>query len=164
MAIPRPPLLALDGEEAFAAYQAEFERLYCTQEVRDILGRRVVFPPEACAHVCFKDQRDDRYRKLSRVWTPERAARIPWILAALLTPQEVRPSHQTEGHQAFLLLVEGDPATGTAWERFGVYVEPTVPGRVLFVTAFPMDRWYWDDARLKGPRLYPPPKPRRKRR
>jgi hypothetical protein len=98
------------------------------------------------------------------VWTPERAARIPWILPALITPDEVRPSHQPEGHEAFLLLVEGKPSTGTVWERFGVYVEPVAADRVTFVTAFPMEKWYWDAARLKGPRRYPPPKPKRRRR
>ncbi len=163
MPVNRPPLLRLGGEEAFAAYRREFDRLYGLGPVTDVLGRRVLFPPDACAHVCFKDQRQDRYRKLPRVWTPERAERIPWILPALTTPDEVRPSHQTAVHQAFLLLVEADPAVGTTWERFGVYVEPAGAQRVRFVTAFPMDRSYWDAARLKGPRLYPPPKPKRRR-
>jgi hypothetical protein len=163
MPVHRPPMLRLGGEEAFANYQREFDRLYRSGPVKDVFGRLVVFPPDACEHVCFKDQREDRYRRAPRVWTPERAERIPWILAALTAPEEVRPSHQTDGHQAFLLLVEGDPAAGTAWERFGVYAEPIAAGRAAFVTAFPMDRWYWDAARLKGPRLYPPPKPKRRR-
>lgn len=158
MPVERLPLLRLGGEGAFTAYQAEFDRLYVAGPVEDLLGRRVEFLPSACRHVCFKTAGADPYGRLPRgVWAQERAERIPWILTALTEPEEIRPSHQTEGHQVYLLLVSVDPILGHAWERFGVYVEPAGTKRVIFVTAFPMDAWYWKDARL-----YPAPK--RKRR
>lgn len=164
-----PPLLQWGDEEAFDAYRAEFDRLYHSGPVFDVLDRRVIFErapdrPErdACCHVCFKDQRDDRYRRLPRVWDPARAERIPWIRTALVHPYEIRPSHQTEHHQVY--LVSGTTATtsGDAWERFGVYVDPIRDKQVRFVTAFPIEKWYWDDARLRGPRIYPEPKRRRR--
>src|SRR5438105_879132 len=48
MPVNRPPLLRLGGEEAFAAYQREFDRLYRSGPVVDVLGNRVSFPSDAC--------------------------------------------------------------------------------------------------------------------
>jgi hypothetical protein len=164
MSIQRPPLLCLGGEEAFSAYQAEFTRIYGAQPVIDVLGRVVEFLPDACRHVCSKGDPGDYYRKLPRGWEQARAERIPWIFPTLLTPYEIRPSHQTEGNQVYLLSFPADPGAENAWERFGVYVEPISHDRVVFRTAFPMSQAYWDAARLKGPRIYPVPTPKRKRR
>jgi hypothetical protein len=148
----RPPLLCLGGSEAFPAYQAEFARLYDGVTILDVLGRNVSFSSAACEHVCFKaDERGSR-----RIWSQERAERIPWIRVALTQPNEVRPSHQREKNQVHLLLLEAEPSEGVTKEFFGVYVRPLSDTAVEFVTAFPLDERYWQQARRGGKPLYPP--------
>ncbi|MDQ2688538.1 MAG: hypothetical protein M3Y28_11805, partial [Armatimonadota bacterium] len=50
----RPSLIQLGGEENFILYQQEFQRLYQTESVMDVLGNEVEFSQSACRHVCFK--------------------------------------------------------------------------------------------------------------
>src|SRR5437867_5215908 len=52
MRIPRPPLLHLGGEPAFAKYQVAFDQLFPTP-VRDVRGFLVEFPEDSCHHVCY---------------------------------------------------------------------------------------------------------------
>lgn len=159
MPIELPPLLTLGGAEAFAGYQAEFDRFYHSGEVRDALDRLVVFSEDRCKHVCFKDQPGDADRKLPRVWAQERAERIPWIRLALTMPVAIHPSHNMLGRQAYLLEGSLELPSGSRWERFIVYVEPEQtrrPKKVWFVTAFPPDTVkYWNDAKNAAPRIYP---------
>lgn len=172
MPIVFPSLLRLGGESQFGRYQAEFDALYHERRIVDPKGRRVSFPPDACRHVCFKDQKEDRYRRLPRVWDQDRAERIPWIEAALTTPQEIRWSHQDPENQGYLLLIRREPDTGGAWERYGAYVEPLSAEEVRFITAYPMQQWYWDNARWLNlppgtvirPRIWPEPKTKKRRR
>jgi hypothetical protein len=166
MAVKRLPLLQLGGEEAFAAYQAEFDRLYRSGPVTDVLGNRIAFPPYACRHICFKPEEEDPYGRRPRAaWAQERAERIPWIHVALTDPgTEVRPSHQVEGRLAYLLLMEADPAAGYGPQYYGVFVEAISPGQVTFLTAYLLDASTWAKARRGGRRLYPPPEPPKKRR
>src|SRR5438128_2282104 len=139
MPIQRPPMLRLGGEEAFGAYQREFDRLYCSSPLTDVLGHRVQFPPQACRHVCFKPVEEDPYSRLPRQdWAQERAERIPWIGAALAAPgTEVRPNIQRPDRYSYILVVEADLTAGWPQEYFGVVTEPVGPGTVEFVTAFP---------------------------
>lgn len=159
MPVQFPPLLALGGEEAFAAYQREFDRLYRSEPLRDPLGRLVLFHPDDAAHVCFKDQPGDTRRERPRIWSPERAARIPWIETALTTPDAIHPSHTMAGRHAYLVEGNLELTTGSIWQRFIVYVEPESARRaqrVRFITAFPPDTVnYWQNVKNKAPRLYP---------
>src|SRR3954453_8330984 len=125
MPIKRLPLLRLGGEEAFEAYRIEFDRLYRSSPVRDVLGRLVHFPPQACRHVCFKPAEEDPYSRLPReTWSQDRAERIPWILAALADPgTEVRPNIQRPDRYSYILVVEADPTAGWPQEYFGVVAE-----------------------------------------
>lgn len=159
MPVNRPPLLELGGEESFSSYKAAFDRLYSSGRVADVLGNRIEFPPSACRHVCFKPVAEDPYGRLPRqVWAQERAERIPWILLALSDiGTEVRPNVQRPDRLSYALIVEADPIAGLSQEYFGVVTEPTDPGEVLFVTAFPMEHSYWARWRRGGRRLYPPP-------
>src|SRR5262249_38178936 len=149
MAVKRPPLLELGGEAAFRLYEAQFDRLYRSAPVRDVLGNEVDFPRYACRHVCFRPAEEDPYHRLSRdVWSPVRAERIRWIAVALMDPgTEIRPSHQVEGRLAYLLLVDAAPAAGYEREFYGVFVEVTGPGVVTFLTAYPLDPNAWTKAR-----------------
>jgi hypothetical protein len=166
MTLERPELLKLGGEEAFAAYRGVFNQRYRGQApVRDVLDRQVVFELDACWHVCSQAAPGDTRHAKPRVWTQERAERILWIEPALTDAQtEIRPSHMTEGREVYLFWVPADPAAGLNQERFYVVVEPIDEARVLFVTAYPIGERYWNEAKRKGPRLYPPPKPPKPRR
>jgi hypothetical protein len=148
--------LTLGGEAVFPAYQAEFDRLYRSGPVRDILGQLVEFPADACEHICFKGQEDDPYGKLSRIWSQERAERIPWILAALSDPEtEVRPNFRHRDRFSYILIVEAEPARSLPREFYGVVTRPLDGGRVEFVTAFPFQFEYWKQMRDGGAPLYP---------
>jgi hypothetical protein len=168
--ILRPPLLALGGETAFAAYQTEFDRLYHSAPIGDILGRGVEFRRDACEHVCYKGREEDPYGKLPRTWSQERAERIPWILLALTDPRtEVRPNFRHRERFSYILIIEADPARGYSREFYGVITRPISPGRVEFLTGFPFHFDYWRQMRDGGAPLYPfrPRKPKglkRKRR
>ena len=157
MPIERPPLLRLGGEEAFDAYQAEFDRLYRSGPVFDVLGRLVEFPRSACRHVCFKAPEADPYGRLPRdAWSQERAERIPWILEALSNPgTEVRPHLSDPAKQVYLPAVDGE---GCPPEWFFVVVARVGPNSLEFVTAFRVPYDYWFDWRKGGPRIYPEPK------
>ena len=154
----RPPLLQLGGEEAFAAYEKEFGRLYQIRRVTDVLGNVVLFRGHTCRHVCFKSDRPDYYKQGRRVvWMQERAEHIPWILAALTDPGvEVRPNDQDPDNRVnYLLDVDADPAQGLKREFFCVVAEWINDTTLSFVTSFPIDRDYWLKCRKVPGRLYP---------
>ena len=163
MAVNRPPLLDLGGEESFAAYQAEFDRVYRNAEVVDVLGQRVLFRQSACWHVCFKPHDDSGYSTAARsIWSPERALRLLWILPALTDPgTEVRPNVSVAMRLSYLLIVSSVPDQYLPQEYYVAITEPGAAGTATFVTAFPIDRDYWQRCRKAGRRLYPEPKPRR---
>jgi hypothetical protein len=163
-----PPLLKLGGEEAFAAYRAEFDHLYRSGEVKDVWERRVLFDEERCEHVCFKDVPGSKHGEQHRVWSQERAERIRWVETALRTPDSIRPSHTAAGRQVYMVEGTLEVPSGTVWQWFMVYVEPEAARRakkVDFITAFPPDTLqYWKDAGHQAPRLYPPSKHRGRKR
>ena len=159
----RLSLLQLGGEDAFERYHARFRELYHSDPIHDVLGRQVEFPPHSCRHVCFKTEHEDSYGKEKRaVWNQARAERIEWILQALLNPQEIRPSHQRDDHQAYFLGVcVVRLETPDRLERFGVYVSATPKATVVtFLSAYPMEEPYWRKTREAGPAIYPPPAPK----
>lgn len=159
-----PPLLSVTGKQDFDACQEDFQRRYLCEPVKDIEKRLVVFGADACLHVCTKTPPGDRRHGLPRVWTNDRAARIPWIATALMSPRAIHESHTMPGRWAY--LVEGLREDCPEVERFIVIVEPARETRgarqVDFITAFPPDdRAYWNAALNKSPRIYPPGKRRR---
>jgi hypothetical protein len=151
MAVIFPPLLQLRDERAFADYQAEFDRLYRSGEVKDVLGRVVLFDNDSCRRACTSHNHT--------VWAQARAERLRWITTALRTPKSVRPSHQMPNRQVYMVEGNLELPTGKEWHRFLVYVEPEGKPRaktVRFVTAFPPDTLkYWKDAELEPGRIYP---------
>jgi hypothetical protein len=173
MAVKRPSLLQLGGEEAFAAYEAEFDRLYRSGPITDVLGNRVQFERNpvdrnrnACWHACTQEQEGSL--RGQRIWVQARAERITWILPTLTDPgTEVRPNFQRPDTIAYAAIIEAEPAQGWPQGYFFVVTAPHEPGQVRFVTAFPTTHDYWVRWRRGGRRPYPPPdppKPGRKRR
>ena len=160
---PRPLFHLPRGEAAFGDYEAAFDQLYRSGPVIDILGRRVIFPKYACKHVCFKGSDNDRYGKSPRtIWDQERADYTPLILPALTDPKtEVRPDHQNKRNYAYLFIISIDTENGLTLVRYYVVVSPGQRNEeVVFNTAYPVNKKYWDAARRGGPTLYPPPKKR----
>ncbi len=155
----RPPLCLLGSAENFAAYRAEFDNLYRAVEFRDVLGRLVVFAEDRAEHICYVEEREDRYKQGPRkVWNQVRAERIRWIELALKYPDEIRPDHIHPRHQAYLLTIPSNPAHKALQERYVVYVEPLSATEVRFATGYPIRENNWIEAVRKGPRIYPPPK------
>lgn len=172
-------LLRLGGEDAFEEYRAAFHRLYETAPLRDVLKRLIAFPETACRHVCFKEEEgaekpmnSGRFGARRVRWVQERAERIPWIGPALTHPGiEIRPDKEPNRQTCALLArvrVSDESGATERDELFAVIIAEAGTGEGVFVTAFPMERRYWEKARRAGPRLYPPPEPpkakKRKRR
>jgi hypothetical protein len=161
--IPRPPLLTLGGEDQFAAYQAEFDRLYHdpanpVAAIRDpsVEFVPVEFAPDACRHVCYEGPEGDPYGKRPRIWSQKRAERIGWILLALTDPAtEVRPDFQDPRRISYTLIIEADPAQGLPREFYGVITRLLPGNREEFVTGFAFDFAYWRKLRNGGAPLYP---------
>ena len=162
MPIERPPLLCLGGEEAFAAYKAEFDRLYRAGPVLDVLGQLVLFRSEDCRHVCYKEHRDDVYKTGPRgVWKQARAERIPWIYSALTDPRtEVRTDRERAGDLLYLCIFDGEPQ-----EPYCVAVHKSGKSEGFFMSAYPVSNqkghpdWSkdgWQKKRRKGPVIWPP--------
>ncbi len=165
MPIHRPALLKLGGEERYADYESEFDRLLRRSPVQDALGRLVEFPPHACQHVCFKPQNADRYGRAARdVWDPHRAERIPWILPVIQSPDDVRPSQQGPDRECWLALVRPSGLEDAVDERFVVCLQAVSSTEATFLTAFPIERAYWDAVRRGGPAIYPAQDRRSKKR
>ncbi len=156
----RPPLLELGGQEAFAAYQKEFGRLYQNRRIYDILGKRVLFRGHMCRHVCFKSTEENRYKQGRReVWVQERAEHIPWIMAALADPgTEIRPNDQDPDNRVnYLIDVDADPKNGLKREFFCVVAEWLDNDTLSFITGFTVDRSYWLKCREISGQFYPNP-------
>jgi hypothetical protein len=148
------------GEAAFSAYEAAFDQIYRSGPVIDVLKRRVIFPKYACQHVCFKGSDNDRYGRSPRtIWDQERADYIPLILPALTDPKtEVRPDHQNKRNNAYLFTISIRTETGLIHVRYYVVVSPGQRNEeVVFNTAYPVNKKYWDAAKRAGRTLYPPP-------
>ncbi len=143
-----PALCWFGGEEAFSFYQAEFDRLYHSAVIRDVLNRIVRFPKDSCRHVCFRRDHDKRGDRSRVLWSQERAECIGWILIALTDPTEIRSNHQNWNNDAYLLAYPSGERRRPA-KRYYVTVAPDSDGRdVTFVTGYPVQQSYWDDARL----------------
>ena len=85
----RPPLLRLGGPENFAAYQAEFDRMYAGQQIIDPLGNTVSFGPNDCLHVCYGGE--SRFWRGPAHWKQGRAERIGRIRPAITLPNKIHP-------------------------------------------------------------------------
>jgi hypothetical protein len=156
----RPPFLNLRGEEDAALYQAEFDLLYHTEAVYDVLGNKVLFEPNRCEHVCLKSS-DEIWNKGPREqWSQERAERIRWILATLCNPYEIRPDVQLKPGdktktRIYLLRMEADLELQMPQEYYCVYTTVEAKRLVRFQTAFPITREKWNNLRKQGPCYYP---------
>lgn len=118
--------------------------------------------PDDCRHVCYKQDAGapDPYKRQPRGrFRPDRAARIPWILAALTSPEtRIRPSPVREdpGRESYMIWVPADPKLKLDQEAFGVFVRKTDDPRVrAFVTAYTMDPKTADKIKNGGPLIYP---------
>lgn len=169
-----PELLQLGGEEQFEAYRKVFNRLYYPPKpIFDPDGRVIVFDPDYCHHICYREERFDKRRKRAegerRVraeWDQSRAEHILWILAALTRPSFIVHNNQQEGNLAYLL---GYPRGQIArpGQRYYASVKPTAAKRAIFKTAYTITQEQWDQA-LRAPQnqrgrrhiLYRDPTPR----
>jgi hypothetical protein len=154
----RPPLLQLGGQEAFAAYEKEFSRLYQNRRLYDVLGNQVVFEASSCWHVCFEPQEKDQYSRRKRtLWSQERAEHIPWIMDALNDlGTEVRPNDKDPINRLnYLIVIEADPANNLPQEYYIVVTERINRTTVRFTTAYPIDVYAWRAYRKTGLALYP---------
>jgi hypothetical protein len=157
----RPLLLELGGEEAFKAYEKEFGRLYQNRRVYDVLGNRVVFPPNSCWHICYKRDENDRSERRPRdIWSQERAERIPCIMSALNDPRtELRPNDKDPTNKLnYLFVVEADPLAHLPQEYYLAVARRINPTTLSFLTAYPITWREWKEFRDAGPAFYPPKK------
>jgi len=156
----RPPLLNFRGEIDLALYQAEFDRLYHTDIVYDILGNKILFEPNRCEHVCLKSG-DEVWNKGPRMqWSQARAERLRWILPTLCEPYEVRPDVQLRpgdktNTRIYLLRMDAGLEENMPQEYYCVYTSLEGKKLARFQTAFPVTREKWNNFRKKGPRYYP---------
>lgn len=158
----RPPFLLSGGEENFNAYQTEFDALFCSG-FNDILGNEVIFSQNRCHHICYKSE-DKKWNKGRRdQWIQARAERIPWIYAALKTPDFIRISYGEIW--AYLLAVEQDRENNLPPELFVAIVnsngvKPNRPGTVYFMTGYTITFKQWNEFKKNHPWIYPPDTPK----
>lgn len=156
----RPKLLNFRGEVDLILYQTEFNRLYHTEAIHDILGNKVLFEPNRCEHICLKSN-DEVWNKGPRTqWSQERAERLRWILPTLCDPYEVRPDMQLRSGdktttRIYLLRMDADAEENMPQEYYCVYTSLEGRKLVRLQTAFPATREKWNNLRKKGPRYYP---------
>ena len=164
----RPPLIHFDGlseTEAYKKAKAEFKRLNGSAPIIDALGKEIVFPHDACRHICFKNEEGETDRNANRErWRSHRAAHIPWVSTILASPWEIRPN-KVRGRLSYFLQFPATAAGGYPAETIYFAIVESNPGTetATFVTAFPVEeRRYWNEARKVGACLYPPEKAKTK--
>ena len=158
----RPPLLQFGGEDKFADYQAEFDRLFPEGRMIDVLGNEVIFTRDRCEHVCFKSDDAVWNRGQRNVWSPERAERILWIAEVIANPDFIRIDRL--GIWAYMSQMERDKVNNLPGELYAVTmqvdsVKPGKPGKVYFLTAHPITVARWDRWKVNKPWVYPPDEP-----
>ena len=166
----RPSFLQLGGEDKFAEYQSEFDRLL-PSGFMDVLGNCVIFSRDRCHHICYKSTNTKWNKGIRDQCRQDRAERIPWIKAALETPKFIRIS--TGQIWAYLLEVKGEAQNNLSPELFAVFVNaekatPENPGEVYFVTGYAVTIREWDEFKKNRPWIYPknepkPLKPKKKK-
>ncbi len=152
----RPPLLKLGGPESFAAYQAEFNRMYAGQQIVDPLGNSVSFGPNDCLHVCYGGE--SRFWGDPAHWKQSRAERIGAIRLAITTPNKIHPDKDYPKRRKYLLYLPPDDDTQNN-EFFNVLVEASDKRGFAFVTAYDIDQATYRAYCNVPPCLYPVPKP-----
>jgi hypothetical protein len=167
----RPDLLNIDGlgeTEAYFAVRRAF-RPACRSGIVDALGRVVEFTfdlpsadRDSCRHICYTPPIDNENPYAPRLtWRPDRAVRSLWVVQALTNPWELRPNPH-EGRYArytYLLHYSAEDGIGPEERYLAVATETHQPGRLAFVTAFPVtpeELWYWKKVRRAGAILHPP--------
>jgi len=150
----RPPLLKLGGPDKFAAYQAEFNRMYSGQHIVDPLGNTVSFGPTDCLHVCYGGE--SRFWGDPSHWKQRRAERIGAIGPAITAPNKMHPDKDYLKRRKYLLYLPPDDDTQEN-EFFNVLVEATGKQSLAFITAYDIDQMTYRTYCNVPPRLYPPP-------
>jgi hypothetical protein len=160
----RPPFLQLGGEDKFADYQTEFNKLI-PSIVIDVLGNEVYIARERCHHICFKEEEEGASRDQ---WEQERAERIPFIKAALERPKFICLGERRSW--VYLYEVERDVENGLEPELFCVIVDyknakPGIPGRVRLLTGYRIYNQKWTAFKQNHLQIYPhkPLKPKKKK-
>ena len=162
----RPPLLALGDETHFADYQKQFDDLLPSGFI-DVLGNRVVFNRDRCAHICYKPE-NKRWNTGPRdQWEQDRAERIPWIPAALQAPKYIRATTENGKMWAYMLEVPADTQSDLKPELYAAIVDagqvdPDRTGAVWFVTAYTITNAEWQEWKRNRPWIYPSPAPPKK--
>ncbi len=160
----RPELLELGGEYHFVEYQKQFDALFHSGIVTDVLGNRVIFGPTSCRHVCFtKEHEEKKNLNAARIrWDQKRADRIQWILEALKTPKRIRPAKGNAW--AYMLEVIEDKERNLTPELYDVIVNNItttahmpygIVGTVHFTTAHSIFAIQWDELSKTYPWIYP---------
>lgn len=164
----RPETRNFGGHEHFSAYQKWFRELYSdpARPIYDVLGRRVLFDQEPllddCAHVCYGGINGRPYNP--DCWYPQRAERIAWIERALTAPKKIHPDENYSDRHKYLLFLPPDEGTEQENEFFCVIVRVLGSKTVAFLTAYDISQATFDKYGNVGPRIYPPPTPKRKKR
>jgi hypothetical protein len=157
----------LGGHENFGDYQEWFQALYCdpSRPIFDVLGRRVQFDTEPrlddCAHVCYGGLPGQPYNP--DAWKPRRATRIAWIEHALKNPTKVHPDKDYPDRHKHLLYVAADDPKEEP-DFYCVIVRVLNAKTVAFLTAYDVSAETFQEYGGVGPRIYPAPKPKKKRR
>ena len=163
----RPKLRDLGGHGEFHRYREWFRALYCdpSRPICDVLGRRVLFDQEPllddCAHVCYGGTAGRPYNP--EFWSPERAHRIAWIGQALAAPNKIHPDKDYASRHKYLLFLPPDEGTPQDNEFYCVIVRVLNRRTVAFLTAYNVTSRTFDEYGNVGPRVYPPPKPKKRR-
>jgi hypothetical protein len=151
-----PELLQLGGHEAFEAYRAAFAQVFFRPlPLIDPQGRVIIFPTDACEHICYHESRFDQSRKRAEgegrtrdFWDQQRAEHILWLLPALTAPSLIVHNNQVRGNLAYLLgFPTGDHNRPV--RRYYASVRPMNANmtRVELKTAYPISQRQWDDAK-----------------
>lgn len=146
----------LGGEDQFRLYQKEFERLYPSGEIVEILGKKVKFRPTDAFHVCYKTDEDNWNGGTRSIWSLERAHRISWVKEVLQNPIEIHPN-SVRNRYTYLTRIQ--PAEDKPEECFLAIIESSEEdqkkGEAYFVTAFPIDADDWGKYRTGIDQIYP---------
>ena len=156
------------GHAEFEHYRTWFRGLYNDPErpVLDILGRRVLFDTyptlDDCAHVCYGGEAGHAYK--AEHWRQDRAERIAWIEYALTQPNKIHPDATISTNEKYLLYVPPEMPEQEAEYYMVIVRRLNNPKTVAFVTAYGISRKNYDEFEQVGPRIYPAPRPKKRKK
>ena len=129
------------------------------------MGRLVIFDTyptlDDCAHVCYGGTAGHAYNQA--FWSQERAERIAWIDIALIHPNKIHPDEGIPTNQKYLLCIPPE-APGQESEYYVAIVRVLNSKTVAFLTAYGISNNQYQKFAMIGPRVFPAPQPKRKKR